>query len=66
MWGRPADPSIYGFVDIDVTDTLRFMEAFRERTGLRLTITHIVSLAVARAFGAHRRLNAKVRYWGRI
>lgn len=66
MWGRPADPTIYGFVDIDVSKTLPFIEGFRERTGQRLTITHIVSMAVARAFGKHRKLNAKVRYWGRI
>lgn len=66
MWGRPADPTIYGFVDIDVSTTLPFIEDFRARTGLRLTITHLVSMAVARAFGKHPKLNAKVRYWGKI
>lgn len=66
MWGRPADPTIYGFVDVDVSKTLPFIEDFRARTGDKLTITHVVSLAVARAFGKHPELNAKVRYWGRI
>jgi pyruvate/2-oxoglutarate dehydrogenase complex dihydrolipoamide acyltransferase (E2) component len=66
MWGRPSDPSIYGFVDIDVTDTLAFIEQHRERTGQRLTITHVVAQAVARAFADNPDLNAKVRFGGRI
>jgi pyruvate/2-oxoglutarate dehydrogenase complex dihydrolipoamide acyltransferase (E2) component len=66
MWGRPSDPSIYGFVDIDVTDTLAFIDEHRERTGQRLTITHVVAQAVAQAFGENPDLNAKVRFGGRI
>lgn len=66
MWNRPTDPSIYGFVDIDVTDTLAFIEAERTRTGRRITLTHVVARAVAQAFGEHPDLNAKVRLGGRI
>src|SRR5688572_3770070 len=66
MWGHPRDPSIYGSMDLDVTETLAFMERFRARTGRRLTMTHIVGRAVARAFQRHPELNAKVRYWGRL
>ncbi|MCB9674927.1 MAG: 2-oxo acid dehydrogenase subunit E2 [Alphaproteobacteria bacterium] len=66
MWGRPADPSIYGFVDIDVSDTLRFVEQTRARTGQRITMTHIVARAVANAFAENPDLNAKVRFGGRI
>ena len=47
MWGQPSDPSIYGFVDIDVTETLTYIEHYRARTGKRLTMTHIVAQAVA-------------------
>lgn len=66
MWRRPADPTIHGFVDIDATGTLEFIEQFRDRTGLRLTMTHVVAHAVARAFGAHPELNARIRFSGRI
>jgi pyruvate dehydrogenase E2 component (dihydrolipoamide acetyltransferase) len=65
MWGRPSDPSIYGFVDIDVTETLAFLERRRE-AGERLTLTHVVAQAVARAFAENPELNAKVRFGGRI
>jgi pyruvate dehydrogenase E2 component (dihydrolipoamide acetyltransferase) len=66
MWRRPSDPTIYGSMDVDVTETLRFIEAFRAQTGRKLTITHVVARALASAFARHPELNAKVRYWGKL
>jgi pyruvate dehydrogenase E2 component (dihydrolipoamide acetyltransferase) len=66
MWRRPSDPSIYGSMDVDATEALRFIQRYRERTGRKLTITHVVARAVAQGFAAHPRLNAKVRLWGRL
>jgi len=66
MWGKPSDPSIYGSMDLDVTETQRFIERYREKTGVRLTITHVVARAVARAFAENPDLNCKVRFGGRL
>jgi len=66
MWHKPSDPTIYGSMDLDVTETLRFIDEFRRATGRKLTITHVVARAVAQAFARHPELNAKVRYWGKI
>ena len=66
MWRKPADPTIYGSMDIDVTETLRFIERYRETTGIRLTITHVVAQAVAKAFAENPDLNCKVRFGGRL
>ena len=66
LWKRPTDPSIYGFIDVDVSETLQFIENYRAQTGERLTITHVVAQAVARAFAKHPELNIKVRFGGRI
>ena len=66
MWSKPTDPTIYGSMDVDVTTTLAFIEDFRARTGLPLTLTHIVARATAQAFARHRALNAKVRFWGKL
>lgn len=66
MWNRPSDPTIYGFIDIDASRTLPFIDRFREQTGKRLTITGVVAAAVARAFARHPELNAKVRFSGRL
>lgn len=66
MWRRPVDPTIHGSIDLDVTETLRFIDSYRRATGRRLTITHVVARAVARALAAHPELNAKVRFGGRL
>jgi pyruvate dehydrogenase E2 component (dihydrolipoamide acetyltransferase) len=66
MWHHPNDPTIYGSMDVDVTNTLRFIERFRQERGVRLSVTHIVTRAVAHAFARHPDLNAKVRLWGRL
>jgi pyruvate/2-oxoglutarate dehydrogenase complex dihydrolipoamide acyltransferase (E2) component len=65
-WGKPSDPSIYGAMDLDVSETLPFIERFRAETGRRLTITHVVARAVAEVFRRHPELNAKIRLGGRI
>jgi pyruvate/2-oxoglutarate dehydrogenase complex dihydrolipoamide acyltransferase (E2) component len=66
MWKNPSDPTIYGSMDVDVTETLAEIARFRERTGLKLSITHVVTRAVAQAFRNNPELNAKVRYWGKL
>jgi pyruvate dehydrogenase E2 component (dihydrolipoamide acetyltransferase) len=66
MWSNPTDPTIYGAMDLDVTQTLAFIAQHRARTGEKLSITHVVSHAVAQAFAKHPALNAKVRYWGKL
>lgn len=66
MWKNPTDPTIYGSMDIDVTTTLAFIADFRRRTGLPLTITHVVARAVAQGFAKHPELNAKVRFTGKL
>lgn len=66
MWGRPSDPSIYGSMDLDATELLELVAAFRKSTGKRLTVTHVVASAVAHAFAKHPHLNTKIRLGGRI
>lgn len=66
MWGPPRDPSFHGVMDVDATRLVAFVDAERARTGKRVTITHVVASAVARAFADHPDLNTKVRLGGRI
>jgi pyruvate/2-oxoglutarate dehydrogenase complex dihydrolipoamide acyltransferase (E2) component len=66
MWKQPSDPTIYGSMDVDVTETLAAIQRFRERTGQKLSVTHVVARAVAQAFRTRPELNAKVRFWGKL
>lgn len=66
MWRAPNDPSIHGAMDLDVTETLAMIERLRRQTGRKLTITHVVTRAVAQIFARHPELNVKVRFGGRL
>ena len=47
-WRTAKDPSVYGSLQIPMDETLRYIQAFREQTGKRLTVTHLM----ARVMGA--------------
>ena len=66
MWRSPSDPSIYGSMDVDATAALAFLHEHATRTGVKLTVTHLVARAVALALRDQPELNAKVRFWGRL
>jgi pyruvate dehydrogenase E2 component (dihydrolipoamide acetyltransferase) len=66
MWKHPSDPTIYGAVDIDASAALAFLEKYREKHAVRVTISHLCAMAIARAIAKNPEVNAKVRFWGRL
>jgi len=61
-WKTTYDPSIYGSMDIRMEEIERYIEAFRERFGKKLTITHVVTAAVAKAMAAVPEANGVLRF----
>ena len=47
-WPAPSDPTVHGAITLNMTEALRYMEEYRQATGRRLTVNHLV----ARALGA--------------
>mgnify|MGYP003883488243 CR=1 FL=1 len=64
-WRTTKDPSVYGSLSLEMDATLAYIEAFRERTGKRLTLTHLMAKAVALALAEIPDANAILRF-GRI
>jgi len=64
-WRTAKDPSVYGALELEMDATLAYIEAFRERTGKRLTLTHLMAKAVALALAEMPDANAVLRF-GRI
>ena len=60
VWGWPADPQVYGGIDFDATPVLEAMEAIRDRTGVRVTATHLVTRALARSFRETPSMNTRL------
>jgi pyruvate/2-oxoglutarate dehydrogenase complex dihydrolipoamide acyltransferase (E2) component len=65
MWAAPNDPHIFGFLDVDATPVLALMERYEERTGTRISVTHVVTRALALILARHPEVNAKVG-WANI
>lgn len=58
LWDAPRDPQIYGWLELDATALLAFIRELRGRA--RVTPTHVVGRAVARALAAVPDLNVRL------
>lgn len=59
-WRRGDDPTIYGWLDIDATALQAYVQKLRDKTGVRVTVTHVIGKAAAMAFAAHPENNGVV------
>lgn len=60
MWPAPADPQIYGMLDVEATAALAYIAACRSANH-HVTITHLVGRALAHGLRAVPDLNVQIR-----
>ncbi|RMF22250.1 MAG: 2-oxo acid dehydrogenase [Deltaproteobacteria bacterium] len=59
LWRHPRDPSVYGNLEINMRRACEYLRLVNERTGgAKVTVTHLVAKAIARALAAHPEANA--------
>ena len=63
-WSAPRDPSVYAMVDLPVTNALAYIEQARERTGVRVTLSHLVLRGVALGIHQNPQLGVGLLYGG--
>lgn len=61
-WGDPRDPTIYASFRVRMEAALSYLDEVRERTGKRVTVTHLVIRAAAEALRACPEANAHLRF----
>jgi pyruvate/2-oxoglutarate dehydrogenase complex dihydrolipoamide acyltransferase (E2) component len=61
-WNRPMEGNIYGKMVVDAQPALDYIAKKREDNGIKVTITHIVGAAVARALAQAPGLNGKILF----
>src|SRR4051812_49096714 len=61
-WQTAYDPSVYGSIEVRMEKALAYIEAFRARTGKRVTVTHLVAKALAEALRRCPEANAILRF----
>jgi pyruvate dehydrogenase E2 component (dihydrolipoamide acetyltransferase) len=63
-WSDPRDPQIYGSLVVRMETALGYLEEISRRTGIRVTVTHLVVKAIGQALVACPEANVLLR-WGR-
>ena len=61
-WKTAYDPSVYGSLKLDMDEALRYQADFREKTGRKLTITHMMAKAMGGVMAAMPDANAVMRF----
>src|SRR5690348_14722962 len=61
-WRTAYDPSVYGTLELRVDEALRFLDAFRERTGKKLTFNHLLAKAIGVILTEVPEANAILRF----
>lgn len=61
IWKPANDPTIYGTLDVDATAALAYVRELNDGGGPHVTVTHLVSKALANTLAEHPECNAYVR-----
>ena len=61
-WKTAYDPTVYGTMTVRMDKAVAYIEAFRQKTGIRLTVTHLLAKAMAEALRRCPDANAILRF----
>jgi hypothetical protein len=61
-WRTVGDPSVYGTLELRMDEAMRYVQEFRQRTGRRLTISHLMAKAAAMVLKECPEANAILRF----
>ncbi|HUB07591.1 MAG TPA: 2-oxo acid dehydrogenase subunit E2 [Myxococcales bacterium] len=61
-WRSVGDPSVYGTLEIRMDKAVEYIAAYRQATGKRLTVTHILAKAAAAALSRMPDANSIIRF----
>jgi pyruvate dehydrogenase E2 component (dihydrolipoamide acetyltransferase) len=64
-WADAYDPSVYGTMELRMDEAMRYLAEFREKTGKRLTVSHMMAKAAAMVLKETPDANAILR-WNRV
>jgi len=64
-WRTAYDPSVYGTIELRMDEAMRYIAAFREKTGKKLTVSHMMAKAAAMVLKECPDANAILR-WNRV
>lgn len=64
-WSTVGDPSVYGLIDLDMTEALKYAAEIEKKEGVRVSPSHLIGKAVAQVLARRPEINGMIR-WGRL
>ena len=64
-WSDAYDPSVYGTIELNMDEAMRYLAEFREKMGRKLTVSHLMAKVAAEVLKQTPDANAVLR-WNRI
>jgi pyruvate dehydrogenase E2 component (dihydrolipoamide acetyltransferase) len=64
-WRTAYDPSVYGTMELRMDEAIRYIREFRDKTGKKLTVSHLMAKAAAMVLKECPDANAILR-WNRV
>ena len=64
-WQTAWDPSVYGTIELRMDEAMRYLVAFREKTGMKLTVSHMMAKAASMVLKECPDANSVIR-WNRV
>jgi len=61
-WGTASEASVYSYVDVDMTETLKFISEYNEEHQVRVTPTHFAGYVIAKVIEARPEINSMLRW----
>ena len=61
-WRTVGDPSVYGTLELTMDKALAYIERFRQQTGIRLTVSHLMAKAAGAAIVEVPEINSILRF----
>ena len=60
-WKDAKDPSIYGFIDLDMKNTLEGAREYSQKNNVKITPTHLIAKALTHCMKTRPEINALIR-----
>jgi len=64
-WRTVGDPSVYGTIELKMDEAMRYLAEYRQKSGRKITVSHLMAKAVAAVLHECPDANAILR-WNRI
>lgn len=61
-WNNGGDPSVYGVLEIEMTNALQFLKKIEQNSGIKITPSHLVGKAISEAIKHRPEINGMIRF----